>query len=145
MEARAVAKYQRISTRKADQILRLIRGLPVDEAEVVLQYTERPFARQVSKILKSAVSNMTQKDEDVTVESLVVREAVAGAAPTLKKIMPRARGRATRIFRRYAHIRIVVSPDEKLEAERSGQSGKTSRRAKTARGAKTSKRGKKRS
>lgn len=113
MEARAVAKYVRISPRKANQILELIRGLPVDNAEEVLQFSPKPFAKIVNKILKSAVNNMTQKNDKVDVESLVVLEAVAGSAPTIKKIMPRARGRASRIFRRFAHIRIVVEgPDD---------------------------------
>jgi large subunit ribosomal protein L22 len=117
MEARAVAKYVRISPRKANQILELIRGLPVDNAEEVLQFSPKPFAKIVNKILKSAVNNMTQKNDNVDVESLVVLEAVAGSAPTIKKIMPRARGRASRIFRRFAHIRIVVEGPDDEESE----------------------------
>lgn len=113
MEARAVARYVRISPRKANQVLELIRGLPVDTAQEILSFSTKPFAKQVNKVLKSAVSNLTQKNEHVDVDEVVVREAVAGAAPTIKKLMPRARGRASRIFRRFAHIRIVVEgPDE---------------------------------
>lgn len=113
MEARAVARYVRISPRKANQVLELIRGLPVGSAQEILSFSTRPFAKQVNKVLKSAVSNLTQKNEHVDVDEVVVREAVAGAAPTIKKLMPRARGRASRIFRRFAHIRIVVEgPDE---------------------------------
>ena len=118
MEARAVARYVRISPQKVNQVLGLIRNLPVDEAEEILQFSERPISRTVKKILKSAVSNMMQKDEEVAVESLVVREAVAGPAPTIKKIMPRARGRASRIFRRFSHIRIVVGPGEENRGSR---------------------------
>jgi large subunit ribosomal protein L22 len=118
MEARAVARYVRISPRKANQVLELIRGLPVDTAQEVLSFSTRPFAKQVNKVLKSAVSNLTQKNENVDVDEVVVREAVAGAAPTIKKLMPRARGRASRIFRRFAHIRIVVEgPDEEEPKE----------------------------
>jgi large subunit ribosomal protein L22 len=117
MEARAISKYVRISPRKANQVLELIRGLSVDSAEEVLQFSPKPFAKVANKILKSAVNNITQKSDKVEVESLIVREAVAGAAPTIKKIMPRARGRASRIFRRFAHIRIVVEAPGVEETE----------------------------
>ncbi|MBU1701377.1 MAG: 50S ribosomal protein L22 [Candidatus Eisenbacteria bacterium] len=130
MEAKAIARYVRISPRKANQVLELIRGLPVDRAEEILQYTQRPIAKTIGKVLKSAVSNMTQADSEVAIESLYVQEAVVGAAPTMKKIMPRARGRANRILRRYSHIRIVVSPDE------DGTKAKVSKKSKKAGNAK---------
>jgi large subunit ribosomal protein L22 len=124
-EARAIARYVRVSTRKVNQVLALIRGLPVDEAQVVLQFTQKPIARKVSKILKSAVNNLTQQHEDVAVESLYVKEAVAGPAPSIKKIMPRARGRASRILRRFAHITIVVregeAPEQKKRSRKAGK------------------------
>jgi len=59
MEATAIARYVRISPRKADRVLRLIRGLPVDRAQEVLAFTTRPIAKQISKVLKSAVANAT--------------------------------------------------------------------------------------
>ncbi len=120
MEAKAMAKYVRVSPRKADRVLRLIRGLPVDRAQEVLAFTTRPIAKQVSKILKSAVANAThrqEKDEEkgarVAVENLRVKTAVAGAAPTMKRFLPRAQGRATPILKRSAHITIVVGDDLK--------------------------------
>ena len=120
MEAKAMAKYVRVSPRKADRVLRLIRGLPVDRAQEVLAFTTRPIAKQVSKILKSAVANTThrqEKDEEkgarVAVENLRVKTAVAGAAPTMKRFLPRAQGRATPILKRSAHITIVVGDDLK--------------------------------
>jgi large subunit ribosomal protein L22 len=128
MEARAIAKYVRISTRKANEVLGLIRGLPVDSAEEVLQYSTKPFARVVKKILKSAVSNMTQRDEHPPLEDMVVAEAVAGPAPTIKKVMPRARGRASRIFRRFAHIRIVVAGEEASKDGKKSKNSKTSKK-----------------
>lgn len=120
MEAKAMARYVRISPRKADRVLRLIRGLPVDRAQEVLAFTTRPIAKQVSKILKSAVANATQRKEQdeekgarVAVENLRVKMAVAGAAPTMKRFLPRAQGRATPLLKRSAHITIVVGDDLK--------------------------------
>ena len=118
MEARAVAKYVRVSPRKADRVLRLIRGLPVDRAQEVLAFTTRPIARQITKVLKSAVANATskttdEKKEKVAVEDLRVRTAVAGAATTMKRFLPRAQGRATPLLKRSAHITIVVGDGKK--------------------------------
>jgi large subunit ribosomal protein L22 len=120
MEAKAIAKYVRISPRKADRVLRLIRGLPVDRAQEVLALTTRPIAREIGKILKSAVANATHvaKDEEkqkrVAVEDLRVTQAVSGAGPTLKRFLPRAQGRATPILKRSAHITIVVGDGKKI-------------------------------
>jgi len=113
MEARAVAKHVRISPRKADRVLRLIRGLPVDRAQEVLAFTTRPIAKQIGKVLKSAVANAGNRDEKVPVEDLKVRMAVAGAGPTMKRFLPRAQGRATPILKRSAHITIVVGDGRK--------------------------------
>lgn len=120
MEATAIARYVRVSPRKADRVLRLIRGLPVDRAQEVLAFTTRPIAKQISKVLKSAVANAThrpEKDADkaarVAVEDLRVKVAVAGAAPTMKRFLPRAQGRATPILKRSAHITIVVEDRKK--------------------------------
>lgn len=114
MEARAVARYVRVSPRKADRVLRLIRGLPVDRAQEVLTFTTRPIAKQIGKVLKSAVSNATGKGEDkVPVEDLRIMMAVAGAGPTLKRFLPRAQGRATPLLKRSSHITIVVGDGKK--------------------------------
>jgi large subunit ribosomal protein L22 len=113
MEARSVSRYVRVSPRKVDQVLRLIRGLSVDQAEEVLSFTPRPIATRVAKILKSAVANATQKatqnEEDLNVEELIVTKAEAGAGPILKRYLPRAHGRATSFWKRTSHITIVVS------------------------------------
>lgn len=108
MEARAVARYVRVSPTKADRVLRLIRGLPVDAAQETLALTTRPIARTISKVLKSAVANCGNSDEKVPVEDLRVKMAVAGAGPTMKRFLPRAQGRATPILKRSSHITIVV-------------------------------------
>ncbi len=113
MESRAIARYVRVSPRKVDQVLRLIRGMQVERAEELLTFTPRPIARQVNKLLKSAVANAQKKEEKLQVEELYVSTAIAGAAPILKRFIPRAHGRATRFWKRAAHITIVVTNDKK--------------------------------
>ena len=109
MIARSISRYVRVSPRKADRVLRLIRGLPVERAEEILQFTPRPIARQIGKTLKSAVANATKKEEKLSKEELFVQSAVAGAGPILKRFLPRAHGRATKFWKRTSHITIVVS------------------------------------
>ncbi len=113
MEAKAIAKMVRISPRKADRVLRLIRNLPVNRAEEVLAFTTRPIAKQISKVLRSAVANATQKQDGLDVDRLRVRMAVAGAGPTMKRMMPRAQRRATQILKRTSHITIIVGDSKK--------------------------------
>ena len=108
MEAKAKAKMVRISPRKADRVLRLIRGLDVSKAQEVLTFTTRPIAVDIGKLLKSAVANAVQKEPDLDVETLKVTTAVAGAGPIMKRIRPRAQRRAYRIRKRTSHITIVV-------------------------------------
>jgi large subunit ribosomal protein L22 len=112
MEAKSIARYVRVTPRKADQVLRLIRGMQVDRAQEVLEFTPRPIARQVGKVLKSAVANATKKEEKLDKDGLYVKEAVAGAGPILKRFIPRAHGRATRFWKRTSHITIVVTNDK---------------------------------
>lgn len=111
MQSRAVARYVRISPRKADAVLALIRGLEVSRAQEMLAFTTRPIAVEIGKVLKSAVANATQKDEDLDPETLKVKMAVAGAGPTMKRIEYRAHRRANRILKRTSHITIVVGDD----------------------------------
>ena len=108
MEAKAVARFVRLSPRKADRVLREIRGLQVDQAQEVLALSPRSAARTISKVLTSAVANAGVKDESVAVEDLFVKTALADPGPALKRIQPRAQGRAYRILHRLSHITIVV-------------------------------------
>ncbi len=109
MEARAIARFVRVSPTKADRVLRQIRGLPVERAQEILAYSPRPIAKQVGKVLTSAVANATNREEAAAPEQLFVKVAVADAGPTLKRIQPRAQGRAYRILKRMSHITIVVA------------------------------------
>ncbi|MCK4305514.1 MAG: 50S ribosomal protein L22 [Candidatus Eisenbacteria sp.] len=108
MEAMAIARFVRVSPLKTDRVLRLIRGQQVDKAQEILAFTKRPIATRIGKILTSAVANATVKAEEVAVDRLFVKLAVADPGPTLKRIRPRAQGRANRILKRMTHIKIVV-------------------------------------
>lgn len=111
MKVRAQAKYVRMSPSKVRLVLDHVRGLPVNEAQVLLDFTERRAAEPVSKVLKSAVANASN-NYGFDAEELVVAEAFADEGPTLKRFRPRARGRATPIHKRTSHITIVVSDNE---------------------------------
>ena len=113
MQAKAIQRYVRITPRKCNQVLDLIRGLPVEEAQSRLQFTPKNGARIVQKVLKSAVANALQEGK-VRVEELVVKEAVVGAGPTLKRWLPRAQGRATPLLKRTSHVSVTVATKESL-------------------------------
>ncbi len=112
MEARAVARFVRISPRKADRVLRQIRGQQVERAQEMLALSPRGSARTISKVLTSAVANAAVKQEGLALERLYVKTAIAGDGPRLKRIMPRAQGRAYRVLHRLSHITIVVAAEE---------------------------------
>jgi large subunit ribosomal protein L22 len=108
MKVRAHARYIRQSPYKVRQVLDLIRGLPVEEAEQVLAFTPRAASEPVRKVLRSAVAN-AEHNHALDADELVVAEAFADEGPTLRRFRPRARGRATRIRKRTSHITVVVA------------------------------------
>ena len=116
MEAKATAKYVRVTPRKADQVLQLIRGKRVDQATEILDFTPKHVARVIGKVVKSAVANAVAMEGKINVEQLRVKHAVAGAGPTMKRFLPRAQGRATPLLKRTSHITIVVEGDVSEEA-----------------------------
>lgn len=107
MEARAIAKYVRMSPMKVGVVLGLIRGKSVNEAFAILKYTPREAARVIEKVLKSAVANAEHNNE-LDRANLIVSEAFVGQGPTLKRFRPHAQGRAFRINKRTSHITVVV-------------------------------------
>jgi len=111
MEAKAIQRFVRITPRKCNQVLELIRGQKVERAQTTLQFTPKLGARIVQKVLKSAVANALQQGK-TRVEDLYVKEAVVGAGPTLKRWLPRAQGRATPLLKRMSHVSIVVASKE---------------------------------
>lgn len=128
MEAKATAKYVRVTPRKADQVLQLIRGKRVDQVTEILDFTPKHVAKVIGKVLKSAVANAVAMEGKINVEHLHVKEAVAGAGPSLKRFLPRAQGRATPIIKRTSHITIVVEGDV-LEEEPAAPARRARRKA----------------
>jgi large subunit ribosomal protein L22 len=111
MKARAIQRYVRITPRKCNQVLDLIRGQSVEQAQTALQFTPKLGARIIQKVLKSAVANALHEGK-VRVEDLYVSEAVVGAGPTLKRWLPRAQGRATPLLKRTSHVSVTVATRE---------------------------------
>jgi large subunit ribosomal protein L22 len=113
---RAVLRHARISSYKVREVLDLVRGRPVHEAEDILRFSERDAAQVVGKVLHSAVSNAEHNDQQDP-EELFVAACFADEGTTIKRWRPRARGRATRIRKRTSHITVIVSrmPDEELQ------------------------------
>ena len=107
MEARAIAKYIRMSPIKVGAVLKLIRGKSVNEAFAILQYTPREAAVEISKVLKSAVAN-AENNYALDTDRLFVSEAYVGQGPTLKRFRPMDHGKAFRINKKTSHITVVV-------------------------------------
>ncbi|MCY6483493.1 50S ribosomal protein L22 [Clostridium aestuarii] len=107
MEARAIAKYVRMSPRKVRIVLDLVRGKNIREAFAILKYTPKDAAVEINKVLKSAVAN-AENNFNLDVNKLYVAEAYANQGPTLKRFKPRAQGRAYSIMKRTSHITLVV-------------------------------------
>jgi large subunit ribosomal protein L22 len=116
MKVRAQAKFIRQSPYKVRRVLDLVRGLPVEDAIDVLEFTNRRAAPTIQKVVKSAVAN-AEHNFALDADELYISEAFADEGPTLKRWRPRARGRATRINKRTSHITIVVSDGEEDEVE----------------------------
>ena len=124
---RAQVRYVRVSAYKAREVLDLIRGKHVAEADEILQFVERDIAIIIRKALASAVANATNNDAQDP-EALYVSACYADEGPTLKRWRPRARGRATRIRKRTCHITIIVSRGNaeqlRIRNERIARSGR---------------------
>jgi large subunit ribosomal protein L22 len=122
-QTRATLRYFRTSAFKVREVLDLIRGLDVDDARHVLQFSERGPAEQVLKVLNSAVAN-ADHTLNIPADELFVSVAYADEGPTIKRWRPRARGRATRIRKRTCHITVMVArlSDAELQARRRRES-----------------------
>jgi len=110
MEAKAVAKYIRISPQKARLVADLIRGVSVDAAVNTLRFMPKKGARLIRKVVESAVAN-AQQNPAIDVDTLYVKGIHVDGGPMLKRIQPRAMGRANRILKRTSHVTVVL--DEK--------------------------------
>ena len=114
---RSVVRYARVSAHKARPVLNQIRNKSVGRADEILAFSERSVSDVISGCLQSAVANASNND-GIPQEELFVSECFADEGPTLKRFRPRARGRATSIFKRTCHLTVVVSrySEEELEA-----------------------------
>ena len=107
MAATARTRYARISAQKARLVVDLIRGRKVEDALSTLDYTPKKAARIIAKTLRSAAAN-AENNHDLDVDRLYVTQAFVDEGPTQKRILPRAQGRASRIFKRTSHVTVVV-------------------------------------
>jgi large subunit ribosomal protein L22 len=106
-EGRAIVKHVRVSSRKAKLVIDLIRNKDIDEAYGILKYMPRNASEVLYKLLKSAEANAVNNNQ-LNRDNLFVSEVYAEQGPTLKRIMPRAQGRAFRIRKRTSHITLVL-------------------------------------
>ena len=114
MEVRSTYRYAKISPFKVREVTREIQGLPVSAALDIVAFSPKKAAALVGKTLKSAVAN-AENNANLKVDGLVVREAVVGEGPTMKRMMARARGSGSRILKRTSHIRIILTDEIKIE------------------------------
>jgi large subunit ribosomal protein L22 len=110
MEARAQARNVRVSPMKARRVVDLIRGMGAEDALVTLQFAPQAASDPVGKVLASAVANAVNNNR-MRASELVVSAAYVDEGPTMKRIRPRAQGRAYRVRKRTSHITVIVSDD----------------------------------
>jgi large subunit ribosomal protein L22 len=132
-EVQSVAKYVHISPRKARLVVDHIRGRTVPEARTVLAFTQRAAAREIEKVLRSAIANAeTNPNLHWDGDDLVVSAAYVDEGPTLKRWRPRARGRVSRINKRTCHITIkVAQPGTVVLKGKPARTGQSAQRAST--------------
>lgn len=111
MEARAYLKYARISPRKVQIVLDLIRNKPADVAMAILKHTQKSASEYLIPLLKSAMAN-AENNNDMDVSRLYVAQCFVCPGPILKRIRPRAQGRAFRILKRTSHVTLVLKEKE---------------------------------
>ncbi len=107
MEARAQARYVRVTPMKARRVIDLIRGMNASDAQAVLAFAPQAASEPIGKVLDSAIANATN-NHAMDARSLVVSAAYVDEGPTMKRIRPRAQGQAYQIRKRSSHITVVV-------------------------------------
>ena len=111
--AQAVGKSLKTSVQKANLVLRMIRGKKAEQALNLLTFSKRRISEQVSKILKSAISN-AENNHQLDIDKLYVKEASVGKSMVLKRFRPRARGRSGKILKPFSRVRILVEEKEEV-------------------------------
>ena len=123
MEATATLKYLKVSPQKVRLVADLIRGKKVDEALSILRFTKKSSAKDLEKLLRSAVANAENSENAVDADDLVVSKIYVNEGPREKRVQPAPMGRAYRIQKRKAHVTVHVSDEVKAVNERSGGKG----------------------
>ena len=108
MQTKATAKFIRLSPRKVRTVVDLIRGKTFTEALAILKYTPKRASEVITKVVKSAAANAEHNQQAVK-EELLISEIYVDQGPTIKRVKPRAQGRADMIRKRTSHITVVVS------------------------------------
>jgi large subunit ribosomal protein L22 len=111
VQVTATAKYLRGSTRKARLVTQVIKGRPVEEASAMLRFMPQKAARDVARVLGSALAH-AENNHNLSADELVVADAIANEGPTIKRWRPRAQGRAFPIHKPMTHITIVLADRE---------------------------------
>jgi large subunit ribosomal protein L22 len=124
MSVKAETKYVRISAFKAREVARHIRGLSVDRAMDLLEFSTLKAARLMQKTLKSAVAN-AEHNAELNPDNLFVKEVFVNEGPTIKRVSPRARGSAGPILKRTSHFRVIVAERDIEAEEKAAQEKKT--------------------
>ena len=110
MQVKSIHRFAKISAFKAREVTRAIQGMPATDALDLLRFTPKKAAALVLKTLRSALAN-AENNNSLNTSDLVVKEAVVGEGPTLKRFQPKARGSAGPIRKRTSHIRIIVTDE----------------------------------
>jgi len=119
LDAKAVEKYIRMSPRKIRYVVDLIKSKSIEDAIDILSFTPRRAATVVKKAIQSAMANATE-NHDMEEDDLFISKILVNEGPTLKRFRPRARGRATRIRKRTAHLTVYISDGKGEEAKEDG-------------------------
>jgi ribosomal protein L22 len=110
---RASSRYVRVAPRKARLIADQVRGLQIDRARALLQFSPRAAAEDIGKLIESAAAN-AENNHDLVADEMRVAEITVDEGPTLRRFRPRALGRATPINKRTSHIAVALSPEEEI-------------------------------
>ena len=127
MEVTSTTKFVRLSPKKARDVAREIQGLPVSNALDILTFTPKKAAQLIAKTLKTAIAD-AENNFSLDTSTLVIKQAVIGAGPTLRRFMPRAKGSAGAILKRSSHISITLvgaAPEKKKRAPKKATAKKS--------------------
>lgn len=108
---RASSRYVRVAPRKARLIADQVRGMHIEQARALLEFSPRGAAEDIRKLIESAAAN-AENNHDLVADEMLISEITVDEGPTLRRFQPRAMGRASRINKRTCHIAVALSPEE---------------------------------